>query len=159
MRQYLKKSMSDKPERDDRVKLQLINFSKYDKLMLRASMWLNLYDHQAVRRKLKKRIKCLFCVFSPFLSLRCTAWQPYRLRHIDALFCFIPMKISNNYRLARMGPNFDDYPGFQLKTTFLYYFAHHCSAYTDKRIRWFKEFLFCDVNVIQQISNFFGESL
>ena len=25
MRQYLKKSMSDKPERDDRVKLQLIN--------------------------------------------------------------------------------------------------------------------------------------
>ena len=73
MRQYLKKSMSDKPERDDRVKLQLINFSKYDKLMLRASMWLNLYDHQAVRRKLKKRIKCLFCVFSPFLSLRCTA--------------------------------------------------------------------------------------
>ena len=27
MRQYLKKSMSDKPERDDRIKLQLINFS------------------------------------------------------------------------------------------------------------------------------------
>ena len=28
---------------------------------------------------------CLFCVFSPFLSLHRTAWQPYRLSHIDAL--------------------------------------------------------------------------
>ena len=28
MRQYLKKSMSDEPERDDRIKLQLINFSE-----------------------------------------------------------------------------------------------------------------------------------
>ena len=27
MRQYRKKSTSDKPERDDRIKLQLINFS------------------------------------------------------------------------------------------------------------------------------------
>ena len=27
MRQYRKKSVSDKPERDDRIKLQLINFN------------------------------------------------------------------------------------------------------------------------------------
>ena len=26
-----------------------------------------------------------------------------------------------------MGRNCDDYPGFQPKTTFLYYFAHDCS--------------------------------
>ena len=25
-----------------------------------------------------------------------------------------------------MGRNFDDYPGFQPKTTFMYYFAHDC---------------------------------
>jgi hypothetical protein len=28
-------------------------------------MWLNLYGHQAVRRKLKKGLKMHFCVFSP----------------------------------------------------------------------------------------------
>ena len=72
----------------------------------------------------------LFCVFSPFLSLCLTAWWPYSLSHIDALrinlsylpkviynfffkkkICFIPMKI------ARIFWNFDDYPGFQPKTT------------------------------------------
>ena len=42
----------------------------------------------------QKWVKVFFCVFSPFLSFR------------------------------RMGQNFDDYPGFQLKTTFMYYFAH-----------------------------------
>ena len=27
-----------------------------------------------------------------------------------------------------MGQNFDDYPGFQPKTTFMYYFAHNSVA-------------------------------
>ena len=36
-----------------------------------------------------------------------------------------PLKSVNNYRLARMGRNSYDYPGFQPKSTFLYYFAHH----------------------------------
>ena len=35
-------------------------------------------------------------------------------------------KSVNIYRLARLGRNFDDYPGFQPKTTFMYYFAHDC---------------------------------
>ena len=40
------------------------------------------------------------------------------------------MKIGfsvNIYRLARMGPNFDDYLGFLPKTTFMYYSAHDCA--------------------------------
>ena len=39
------------------------------------------------------------------------------------------------YRLARMGRNFDDYPGFQPKTTFMYYFAHDCKYSTVNTIR------------------------
>ena len=39
-------------------------------------------------------------------------------------FASSPWKSYNNYRLARMGRNFDDYSGFQLKATFLYYFTH-----------------------------------
>ena len=35
-------------------------------------------------------------------------------------------KSVNIYRLARMARNFNDYPGFQPKTTFMYYFAHDC---------------------------------
>ena len=38
-------------------------------------------------------------------------------------------KSINNNRLARMGQKFDDYPGFQPKTTFQYYNAHHCNIY------------------------------
>ena len=40
-------------------------------------------------------------------------------------FASSPLKSVNNYRLARMGRNSYDYPGFQPKSTFLYYFAHH----------------------------------
>jgi hypothetical protein len=46
--------------------------------MQRTSMWLNLFGLQAVK-------KCIFSVFSPFLSLCRTAWRPYKLSHIDAL--------------------------------------------------------------------------
>ena len=38
-----------------------------------------------------------------------------------------PLKSVKIYRLARIGQNFDDYPGFQPKTTFMYYFAHDCT--------------------------------
>ena len=50
-------------------------------------------------------------------------------------FASSPWKSVNNYRLARMGRNFDDYPGFQPKTTFLYYYAHHCTSVL-KRVGW-----------------------
>ena len=49
--------------------------------------------------------------------------------NFQTFFLFIPMKIGfsvNIYRLARMARNFNDYPGFQPKTTFMYYFAHDC---------------------------------
>ena len=52
--------------------------------------------------------------------------------HMKAKVVFIGKKqkiyptFDNIYRLARMGRNFDDYPGFQPKTTFMYYFAHDC---------------------------------
>ena len=37
--------------------------------MQRASMWLNLYGHQAVRRKPKKGLKLPFLWFQPFFEL------------------------------------------------------------------------------------------
>ena len=37
---------------------------------------------ETVRRKLKNRQKCIFCVFRLFLSLHRTASRPYRLSHI-----------------------------------------------------------------------------
>ena len=53
--------------------------------MWRASILLNLYGHQTVRRKLNLLQKPLKMHFSCKLSLHRTAWQPYRLSHIDAL--------------------------------------------------------------------------
>ena len=45
------------------------------------------------------------------------------------IFFFIQKKKSvNNNRIARMGRNLHDYPGLQPKTTFLYYYAHHCRS-------------------------------
>ena len=52
--------------------------------MQRALMWLNLYGHQAVR--LKKGVKMHFLCVYHFLSLRLTAWWPYKLSHINALW-------------------------------------------------------------------------
>ena len=46
---------------------------------------------------------------------------------ISIFFALSPWKSVNIYRLARMGRNFDDYPGFQPKTTFLCYYAHNCT--------------------------------
>ena len=43
-------------------------------------------------------------------------------------FASSPWKSVNIYRLARMGRNFADYPGFQPNTTFLYYYAHNCNS-------------------------------
>ena len=58
--------------------------------------------------------------------------------HFGIFFASSPWKSVNIYRLARMGRNFDDYPGFQPKTTFLYYFAHDCSKYIYKLISIFE---------------------
>ena len=86
------------------------------------------------------------CVFSPFLSLRRTAWSPFRLSHIDVLcinlsyspkdqsdslswpfwvfffkiffFASSSWKTVNIHRLARMDQNFDEYPGFQPKIAY-----------------------------------------
>ena len=41
-----------------------------DKLLQRVLMWLNLFGRQAVQRKEIYCQKWLFCVFSPFVSLR-----------------------------------------------------------------------------------------
>ena len=49
--------------------------------MGRALMWLNLHCWETVRRKLKNRQKCIFCVFCLFLSLCRTASQPYEAHH------------------------------------------------------------------------------
>ena len=38
-----------------------------------------------------------------------------------------------NYMLARMGRNFNVYPGFQPKT--MYYFAHDCNDFGEKSTR------------------------
>ena len=48
-------------------------------------MWLNLYGWETVRHKLKNRQKMHFLFFRLFLSLRQTAYWPYRLSHINAL--------------------------------------------------------------------------
>ena len=90
-----------------------------------------------VRSKTGKKYKKLY--FCLFYTLCWIAWQPYRLSHVDALhinlsywpknqslklprknstfFCFIPWKLVKVSCVARMGRNFDDYSGFQLKTT------------------------------------------
>ena len=68
--------------------------------MRSVSMWLNLYGCQAVRHKLKKGAKSLKITFSPFLSLRRTAWRAYKLRKIHALFInlsYIPKNQSLNF--------------------------------------------------------------
>ena len=108
------------------------------------------------------------CIFTPFLSLRQTAWWPYRLSHINALcinlsyspqgpipkifgkryweleelkisgfwvghfsknitfFSSSPWKSVKVSWVARMGPNFNDYPGFQPKTTPAQRYATQC---------------------------------
>ena len=57
-------------------------------------------------------------------------WLESKAEQFSNFFFFFassPWKSVNIYRLARMGRNFDDYPGFQPKTTFMYYFAHDCT--------------------------------
>ena len=54
---------------------------------------------------------------------RMKSWAIFKKKKKFASF---PWKSVKIYRLARMGRNFDDYPGFQPKTTFMYYFAHDC---------------------------------
>jgi hypothetical protein len=57
----------------------------YNKLMWRASMWLNLYGRPAVWRKLKKGQKIQKIHFNSKLSLRRTVWWPNRFSHINTL--------------------------------------------------------------------------
>ena len=45
------------------------SLGRYNKLMRRALVWLNLYGHQTVQRKLKKGLKMHFLCFQPFFEL------------------------------------------------------------------------------------------
>ena len=47
--------------------------------------------------------------------------------HFDfVLFCFFSYEKKIGFHEVSFFQNFDDYPGFQPKTTFLYYFADDC---------------------------------
>ena len=105
--------------------------------MQRASMWLNLYGRQGVQCKLKKGLKCIFCVFSLFLELKTESlkfsrknienwgsWKsqfflsrPFWFFFQKKGFASFQWKSVIIYRIARMGQNFDDYPNFQSQTT------------------------------------------
>ena len=42
----------------------------------------------------------------------------FKMADLNFLFASLPWKSVNIYRLARMGQNFDDYPGFQFKIAY-----------------------------------------
>ena len=48
--------------------------------------------------------------------------------HFDFFFAFFPWKLIKVYWLARMGPNFDDYLGFQPIVTPPKHFSRQCST-------------------------------
>jgi hypothetical protein len=58
----------------------------------------------------------------PFASIYCTIqrYNPWKKNSKKLRI----EGVENLSFFARMGQNFDDYPGFQPKTTFLYYYAH-----------------------------------
>ena len=74
----------------------------------RASISLNLYGREAVRRKVKQA-KNAFFVFLPVLELTADSLtievEPQFFGHFD-FFCFIPMKISQSFLGSEDGSKF-----------------------------------------------------
>ena len=119
--------------------------------MRRTLIWLNLYGCQAVWHR-KKRAKSALCVFlalfwayvgqsddhigwttlMPVASIYRTNQRINPWKKNQKKWELGELKISDF--LTRMGQNFDNHPGFQPKTTFMYYFAHDCSSRSHHEI-------------------------
>ena len=70
------------------------------------------------------------------ISVRVKGWAIFKKKFF---FASSPWKSVNIYRLPRMGRNFDDYPGFQPKITFLYYYLHDCMYFNVTPDLWGKK--------------------
>ena len=105
--------------------------------MLRALMWLNLYGHQAVQYKLKKGIKSLKKIaFLPLLSLRPTAWRPYRLSQINAL-CINLSYLPKDQSLKLLRKNIENWRSWKMTFCFVFCFFVFCYWVFQKKIFWF----------------------
>ena len=89
--------------------------------MRRALMWLNVYGREAVRQKLKNRLKMHFLCFSWkfFENWRFWKFQFFWVGHFEFFFqkkrdffCFFPIKISPNLHGRMDGSKFWCFPWF-----------------------------------------------
>jgi hypothetical protein len=72
-----------------------------------ALMWLNLYGREAVQSKLINSLKTQKMHYLPVFELTSDSLSTNPTKLI--FFCFIPMKISQSFWVARVGQNLDDY--------------------------------------------------
>ena len=106
------------------------SLGEWDKLMQ------NLYDRQAVQHKLKKWVKTQKTHIYPFLSLRQTAWRPYRLSHIYALH------INLSYSPKNQSLKFSQKNCLSWKKTFCFGFwllcfsKKHCFVFSQWKSPW-----------------------
>ena len=57
----------------------------------------------------------------------------FKIANSQNFFASSPLKSVKGSRISRMGCNFDDYPGFQLKVTHPKHFNRQCTRIYDTR--------------------------